>query len=511
VIKLSISSGDREEILEASGGENLLELLRASGFFMDAPCGGKGACGKCGVRIDGKWRLACRTSTEADAAITIPSGPSYFAAEAGNGMDDVRAVLDGGRLTGVRAGDLGVAMDLGTTTVSLSLLDLSAASLLDSVSFYNPQIMYGADVINRIIFSLRGEGRAILQNAILRETERAILHLCGRRGVQPARIRTMVVAGNTTMQHLFLGLDARYIREEPFEPFSRVFPVHPAADLLPALKSAELHLLPCVANYLGADMVAGTAACGMHKANGVSMLLDIGTNGEIMVGNRDWLMGCACSAGPAFEGMGLSCGMRYREGAVTDVEVRGGRLEFTVAGGGSPEGICGAGAIGLIAGLKELGLIDERGRFTEKVTGTVGSRKAFVLHESVSVDEPDIDNIIRAKAAIFAGLRTMLRTLSLGLGDIERLHISGGMGSSLVLEKAVKLGLLPPLAAERVIPSGNTSLKGTILYLLSDRFREETAAVQRMTTYVDLGREPAFMDEFMAALFIPHTDRGLFQ
>ncbi len=540
---LTVSSGGTTRGIETAEGGTLLSALRDAGYFVDAPCGGQGHCGKCGVWANGQWRLACRTRIDSDLSVTVPGAAPFFSTETGDLEEQLKA-LDhtplgtraGGAATGVSATGgtaddtaagagaagghakaahgFGIAVDLGTTTVSLALLDLSRPAIIGSLSFYNPQIVYGADVINRIIFSLKGDGREVLKRSILKETGCAILHLCRTNGVPQDRVRAVSVAGNTAMQHFLMGLDARYIREEPYEPIVRNFPPQSAAELIPSLPAAELHLLPCVANYLGADMVAGTAACGLRASRGPSVLLDIGTNGEMVIGGGEWLMGCACSAGPAFEGMGLSCGMRYRDGAVIDVTAEGGKLRYTVAGGGAPAGISGAGAVGLIAGLKDLGFIDGRGKFTAKVTDKAGSRRAYILSEDqggrVFVDETDIDNIIRAKAAIFAGLNLMLKKLSLGLKDVEHFYVAGGIGNALVMGSAVKLGLLPPLSPNRMTFSGNTSLQGAVKYLISESFRREVLEISRSLTYVDLSYEPAYMDEYMAALFIPHTDAGLF-
>ncbi len=534
---LTVKSGGTTRGIEAAEGATLLSALRGAGYFVDAPCGGQGHCGKCGVWADGEWRLACRTRIDSDLSVTVPGAAPFLSTESGDLEEQLRT-LDhtplgmraGGRRAagagaagGTMAADagaaggrakaapgFGIAVDLGTTTVSLALLDLARPAVVGSLSFYNPQIVYGADVINRIIFSLKGDGREVLQRSILREIERAVIHLCRTNGISTDRVRAVSVAGNTAMQHFLTGLDARYIREEPYEPITRNFPPQSAVELIPSLPAAELHLLPCVANYLGADMVAGTAACGIRASRGPSVLLDIGTNGEMVIGGGEWLMGCACSAGPAFEGMGLHCGMRYRDGAVIDVTTEGGKLRYTVAGGGAPAGISGAGAVGLIAGLKDLGFIDGRGKFTAAVTDKVGSRRAYVLYKGVFVDETDIDNIVRAKAAIFAGLNLMLKKLSLGLKDVEHFYVAGGIGNALVMGSAIKLGLLPPLSPNRMTFSGNTSLQGAVKYLISEDFRREVAEIGRSLTYIDLSYEPSYMDEYIAALFIPHTDAGLF-
>jgi uncharacterized 2Fe-2S/4Fe-4S cluster protein (DUF4445 family) len=515
--KIKVVSGKQERVVAAGERTNLLDLLRASGLFVDAPCGGQGTCGKCGVWVNDEWRLACRTIPSGGEIVTVPRTTPFIATGRDEKLEEGLNNLDHSPLTNASGepARFGVAVDLGTTTISTVLLDLAGRSIVGSIGFYNPQIMYGADVINRIIFSLQGDGRTILQTVVVREIARAVDHLCASARISPDEIGAMAVAGNTAMQHFFLGIDARYIREEPYEPVTKIFPPIRAAEVFQSLKMARLFLLPCVANYLGADMVSGAAACGLDEGDGVSVLLDLGTNGEIMIGNRDWLAGCACSAGPAFEGMGLSCGMRHKDGAITGATVQDKQLRLDVEGGARPEGISGTGALSLIACLRDLGFIDQRGRFTDHVTGQRNGRKAFFIHgdqgsRPVFLDEPDIDNLIRAKAAIFAGLRLLLKKLSLDYSDIQRFHVAGGLGTALDLSKATRVGLLPPLAPGRVIPSGNTSLQGALRFLISEPFRQKVARIGAATTYIDLSYEPGYMDEFVAALFLPHTDLGLF-
>ncbi|MCK4312711.1 MAG: DUF4445 domain-containing protein, partial [Candidatus Cloacimonetes bacterium] len=328
---------------------------------------------------------------------------------------------------------------------------------------------------------------------------------------------------NTTMIHLFLSLPSKFIRETPYSPVIREFPVKDANSVINIIKKSKLFVMPCVANYLGGDLISGIIACDLHKKDEINILIDIGTNGEIVIGNKDWLMGCACSAGPAFEGMGLNCGVRFKQGAITDVLLENnkprrksfGRDKFVykIAGDTKPCGISGTGVISLIKLLKEENYIDNRGKFTDKVYDKIGHRKAFILYdksqtsnnEHIYIDETDIDNILRAKAAIYSGMSLLMKKLSLDISEINNLFVAGGIGNSLNITNALDIGLFPSMKKEKIIFKGNSSLTGAVKYLLSRNVRNEIQDLYKKVTYIDLSNEPSYMDEFMAALFIPHT------
>ncbi|MCK4339917.1 MAG: DUF4445 domain-containing protein, partial [Candidatus Cloacimonetes bacterium] len=326
----------------------------------------------------------------------------------------------------------------------------------------------------------------------------------------------------------------KFIRETPYSPVIREFPVKDANSVINIIKRGKLFVMPCVANYLGGDLISGIIACDLHKKDEINILIDIGTNGEIIIGNKDWVIGCACSAGPAFEGMGLNCGVRFKQGAITEVYLENnlsrrksfqfilrsttenGRGEFIykIAGDTKPCGISGTGVISLIKLLKEENYIDNRGKFTDKVNDKIGHRKAFILFdknetlndEFIYVNETDIDNILRAKAAIYSGMSLLMKKLSLDISEINNLFIAGGIGNSLNITNALDIGLFPPMKKEKIIFKGNSSLTGSIKYLLSQNVRNEIQILYTKITYIDLSNEPSYMDEFMAALFIPHTD-----
>ncbi len=417
------------------------------------------------------------------------------------------------------AGNYGLAIDVGTTSVSIALVDIETGGVTDAVSFYNPQIMYGADVINRIIYANKNDNGKILKTRLLDEIKESIGFLCLKNNVAHDEIKSACVSGNTTMMHLMLGVNPKYIREEPFSPVVRVFPVFDSAGTIDIIENGKIFIMPCASNYLGGDLTSGALACRMNESEGISILLDIGTNGEIIVGSRDWLMGCACSAGPAFEGMGLNCGTRYREGAIYSAEYAAGKFEYKIAGNVKPAGISGTGIISLIKILWENGYIDNRGKFTEKVTTIVGHKKAFILFDEnetsnngpIYINETDIDNILRAKAAIYSGINLILKQLSLDHSMIDKFYIAGGIGSALNLGNALKIGLLPPVERSKIKFAGNSSLIGAVEYLVLESARRSVAEIFGKLTYIDLSSEPAYMDEFMAALFIPHTDLDLFK
>ena len=417
-------------------------------------------------------------------------------------------------LEGTNLKNLGIAIDLGTTTISIALLDLDSGIFIDSITFYNPQTIYGADIIHRIVFAQKNDGAEILQKKVLEELNQSISSLCLKNNLSYNEIKSLVLSGNTTMIHLFLGLPSKFIRETPYSPVMQKFPILNSNSFIDIIKKGKLFVMPCVANYLGGDLISGIISCDLHKKDEINILLDIGTNGEIIIGNKDWLIGCACSAGPAFEGMGLNCGVRFKQGAITEVSYENNEFIYEIAGDSSPCGISGTGIISLIKHLKEQNFIDNRGKFTEKVQDLINHRKAFILFkeketlnsEFIYIDETDIDNILRAKAAIYSGISLLLKKLSLDISEIDNLYIAGGIGNSLNINNALEIGLFPRMRKEKIVFVGNSSLTGAIKFLLSREIRNETKNLFPKVTYIDLSNEPSYMDEFMAALFIPHTN-----
>ena len=421
----------------------------------------------------------------------------------------------------------GCAIDIGTTTVTAVLADLKTGRILAKGSSGNAQIRYGADVINRIIQQGRPGGKKKLQDAILKETLNPLIaKLCKTAGISADSILRLCIGANTTMNHLLLGADAAPVRMEPYIPSFFLWKGLLAGDLqLPANPLASVTVAPNIGSYVGGDITAGTLASGIWDRDEMSLFIDLGTNGEIVFGNRDFLMACACSAGPAFEGGDISCGMRATDGAVEAAVIDCVTMEpsLSVIGesGQKIVGICGSGIIDIISELYRCRIINARGQFQRegrRILRDEHGMGRYVLafaEESetgreVSINEVDIDNFIRAKAAIYSAIDVLLQSVDMTPACIDRVYVAGGIGSGINMKNAVNIGMLPDVEAEKFRYIGNSSLAGAYAMVISDGAEAKCAEVAANMTYLELSTYPGYMDSFVAACFIPHTDRNLF-
>jgi len=415
----------------------------------------------------------------------------------------------------------GIAVDIGTTTVVVYLVNLEDGRFIDVGSTYNSQIRYGDDVITRIIYATEGGGLDELKDAIVTDMNNLLNPIVEKHNIQIEDIESAVISGNTTMSHLFWGLNPAYIREEPYTPTLNTFPLWKAGIAkLHINAQAPVYTVPCVASFIGGDIVAGVLASKMYKNKEIALFMDIGTNGEIVIGNNEWLVTAACSAGPCFEGSGIRHGMRATEGAVESVKINPLTFEPTlgVIGNGKPIGICGSGMIDAITEMFLTGVIDQKGRFvkglyTDRIReGFEGPEFLFYGDDrrDIILTEVDIENILRAKAAIYAGVSLLLKKVGFTLDAIERVYIAGGFGNYMNVDKAIIIGMLPDLPKEKFRFLGNTSIAGAYLCLLSDKMRNEAEEIAHKMTNVELSVSRRFMDEYMSALFLPHTNMGLF-
>ena len=422
---------------------------------------------------------------------------------------------------------VGCAIDIGTTTVTMVLVDLENGKILAKGSSGNGQIRYGADVINRIIEQGRPGGKKKLQDAIVKETLTPIIaNLCKSADINARSILRLCVAANTTMNHLFVGVDAESVRMEPYIPSFFGWEGLLAGDLkLPANPLAPVQIAPNIGSYVGGDITAGTLAAGLWDKDEMSLFIDLGTNGELVFGNRDFLMSCACSAGPAFEGGDISCGMRATDGAVEAVTIDKDTMEpsFEIIGeeGQKVVGLCGSGIIDMISELFRCGIINAKGLFQregERVRRDAHGMGRYVLafaEESetgreISINEVDIDNFIRAKGAIFSAIDTLLKSVDMEVDMIDHVYVAGGIGSGINMKNAVNIGMLPDVDLDKYSYIGNSSLTGAYAMVLSDQANAKCTEVGANMTYLELSTYPGYMDSFVAACFIPHTDRSLF-
>lgn len=551
--------GEADHKAFADEGANLLELAQANDVPIDAPCNGNGTCGKCRVRLMAgtvethknpklsdedfadDWRLACQSTVLGDATLWVPAGAADFKKgiqtadlstpeELERYHKGIQAIFDAGIKRGREQQGVGVAVDIGSTTVTAALLDLKTGDILGKASSGNGQIRFGADVINRIIQQTKPGGKEKLMHAVREETLYPIIdELCKQGKIDEQDIEYFVISGNTTMEHLFVGADGNSIRLEPYEPAFLEMRDKTAGDLgLPYAPDAPVVLSPNVGSYVGGDITAGVLATLMWTTSDkVSLFIDLGTNGELVMGNADYMFCCACSAGPAFEGGDITCGMRATNGAIESCTIDSDTMEptFGIVGepGTKPVGMCGSGLIDVIAELFRTGIIDASGKFArdgERVRRDEWGGAEYVLafadkgeagtKSDVTINETDIDSFVRAKGAIFSAIRTMCGAVDMHVADIDQVIIAGGIGSGINMENAMRIGMLPKMDISKYSYIGNSSLTGSCAMLLSSEAEQKVFDLAHNMTYLELSTYPGYMDEFVAACFLPHTDASLF-
>jgi uncharacterized 2Fe-2S/4Fe-4S cluster protein (DUF4445 family) len=419
----------------------------------------------------------------------------------------------------------GAAVDIGTTTVVVYLVDMTSGRIIGTASTYNSQVKCGDDVITRIVYATERNGLKELQELVVGNINTLLSELADKHNVPLGMIDYIIVAGNTTMAHLFYGIDPQFIREEPYIPAATFFPLIRGKSVgFNVDPQAIIYSMPNVASYVGGDITAGVLVSQIYKQDGVSLFIDIGTNGEIVLGNKDWLVTAACSAGPAFEGSGIKFGMRAMEGAIEEVEINPKTFDvnFRVIGDVKPIGICGSGMIDTLAEMYLNGVIDQKGKIREEIGSkrirrgesgleyVLAWRVESAINKEIVITEVDLDNLIRAKAAIYAGFATLISHMGMKFTDIEKLYIAGGFGRYIDVERAVTIGMLPDLPVDKFQFLGNTSIIGAYYALLCDRLRHEAEEIARKMTYIELSVSRSFMDEYLSALFLPHTDLNAF-
>jgi uncharacterized 2Fe-2S/4Fe-4S cluster protein (DUF4445 family) len=430
------------------------------------------------------------------------------------------------RLINIEPGDTtgshhAVAIDLGTTTVCCELIDMSGGATVAEASEYNGQIRFGDDVITRMVHAQKGDGLAELKAAATGTINAVIGRLLEKAGAERDSLSYATVSGNTVMTHLLLGLDPRHIRSAPYTPTVGQLPPLRARELgIDLPEHAYLYAMPMISSYVGGDIVSGVLSTGLYRRGKNTLFIDIGTNGEIVVGNDEWLVTASCSAGPAFEGGGIRHGMRAAAGAIEEMRINPATCEpvvFTM-GDGKPRGICGSGIINIVAELLETGLLGPNGRFetgarTDRLReGRDGMEYVLVRADRSGIDgdivitEVDIDNFMRAKGAMYAGYQTLLESVGLTYADLDEVIIAGAFGSYVDIEKSIITGLFPDLPVERFSFVGNSSLAGARLAILSRELLDDAERIAAKMTNFELADNPSFMNHFVASLFFPHTE-----
>jgi uncharacterized 2Fe-2S/4Fe-4S cluster protein (DUF4445 family) len=419
----------------------------------------------------------------------------------------------------------GLAFDIGTTTVYGNLLDMQTGEVLARFGDYNGQLGYGEDVISRIIYAEKPAGLQEMQNLVVQTINSLIEKLLKKTNIGQDEINSITLAGNTAMTHLLLGLEPHNIRRTPYVPVATFFPPIRATDLGLHLGNHAVALVfPAISSYVGGDIVAGVMGSGMYRTEALTLYIDIGTNAEIVIGNKDWLVCAACSAGPAFEGGGITHGMRAASGAIADFSINPVTFEpmnITI-NNRPPIGICGSGLLVIIATLFECNVLDYSGKFNRQLStarireGRSGYEYVLAWAQEtdgevdIVINEVDVENFIRAKAAIYAGCKTLVEEVGLRITDLEQVILAGAFGSFIDLDSAMTIGLLPEVEPEKVLYVGNGSILGSWMSALSNHIRQDVVQVVRKMTSFELSEVGSFKDQFIASLFLPHTDMGLF-
>ncbi len=616
------------KVVEVGVNLPLLDIAKLAKIEIDAPCGGKGTCGKCIVKIlDGDvhseslgtlsrtaiadgYVLACKTNIKySDVTVEVPEqvgreGGKFTDAKedsmlirqdlfpkkwnfdplsvkwcinvpqpeledgysdldrlrlciqkdwgkqevvcdlsilrkladtlrAENGVVTVSLIREDNKIhiIDLEVGDkttehYGIAIDIGTTTIAVQLVYLPLAEVVDTVTDYNDQVTCGLDVISRINYAKKPQQLEELRERVLKSINTLIEQLTKNNNIDSNKISNAVISANTTMVHLLLELNPEYIRLEPYTPTLLETPYLTAFEVgIDIHPQSWVYISPNVGSYVGGDITAGILCTDLATdTDDINLFIDIGTNGEIVLGNNDFLMACACSAGPAFEGGGIDCGMRAALGAIENVEIDKdtGKASYETIGGGKPKGICGSGMIAMLANLFLTGWIDSAGKFNRDKKSDairVNGRKAeyIIVHSAnsdngkdLTISELDIENIIRAKAAIYSACALMLEQIGIEFEDLSQIYIAGGFGRFLNLDHSKVLGLIPDLPNEKYKYIGNSSLMGSYMILVSQEFREKQIILSKKMTYMELSTAPSYMDQYTAALFLPHTDPTLF-
>ena len=522
VVSVICENGTKELLCEP--GSNLKGVLVSAGIYVDAPCGGNGKCGKCVVRAEGGVseplpeedgldtangeRLSCLTKVLGDCSVTVLSGERNMEVSL-RGYSGASVFFE----TESKSG-LGAAVDIGTTTVVCRLFDMSDGKELGAEGALNLQRSFGADVISRIGACMNSkDSQKALSETVRSQIRDMLASLCKRSGRETGEIFRMVVAGNTTMAHLFCNLDPSGLGCAPFTPvsmFGESFKC--SARGLGVNEDCEIYVVPAAASFVGGDITAAAIAQNMDMSKKTELLVDIGTNGEIVLSRGGKLWCCATAAGPAFEGADISCGMGGTDGAIRRADVgKDGELTFEVMGGKEPAGVCGSGLVDLLAAMLDIGALEFTGRmlFPDEAEGAAekylreddGGDAVFVVADGVFVSSGDIRKLQLAKAAIAAGVKTLMDRAGVEPSEIENLWIAGGFGNNIRVEKAAGIGLIPCELANKAVSVGNAAAEGACMVLRSDSVRARAEMTAGDMEYVELSSDPGFMEHYVNEMF----------
>ena len=502
-------------------GSTLLEAAQKAGIILNSACGGRGICQKCVVLIQPacKQTLACQYNIDSDLTVTVPAGSRLFEQKILEHGIDREIETTYVKPAGAKE-VFGLAVDIGTTTVVAKLIDLDDGKLIAAEADFNPQSVHGDDVVSRITFAQNDELLTELQKLIVGCINKLISRLCRDTGIDSDCICEMTVVGNTTMTHIFLRLPVAQLGQAPYKAHSLDAHDTPAENLgMKINPKANIHVVENIAGFVGSDIVAAALAVDINLAEQLTLLVDIGTNGELICGDKNKLYAASCAAGPALEGARISQGSRAVNGAIESVYINDGDIDVDVIGDGQPSSICGSGLIDAVAIMLDSGVLDSTGRISKPAAAKTrlppaitrriiieNDQPAFVLtfnddgSPSVILTQQDIREVQLAKAAIAAGIKLLLKKLNIKEDDLDQILLAGAFGNYIKRSSAIRIGLLPRIPEEKIHFVGNAASSGARMILLNRTARELAGYLARRIEYVEIAHEPEFMNIYTNAM-----------
>lgn len=490
MVKVYILPAKKE--IEVEENTTILRAEQLAGIRQDTPCGGYGICRKCKVLADGREVLACRTAIRKNMTVTVLSDISATRVLTDSSQTDIR-------VNPVREGNIHASVDLGTTTVVCYLMDGKDGHILDVESMLNPQFPYGADVISRIQAALRDDAMDALIRLVREGIWDLVRKCCLKTGRKPEEIGTFTLVGNPTMQQLFMGVSPENLARPPFQPVLTKPEVHGLSEFFPVESEGVFLVIPDVAGYVGADTMGCILSSGMYKEDLITLLVDIGTNGEMVLGNREKMVACSTAAGPALEGGRISCGMRAASGAVDHVWLESGEIRCSVIDHVEPKGFCGSGLIDAVAVMLNLDALNRRGRIIKNYELS-GEERIFAFSGSAVLTQKDIREVQMAKGAIAAGITLLIKQMGITEKDIGRVILCGAFGSYMNPESAARIGLIPEILLPKVIQAGNAAGAGSRMIALNQDIFRETGTLLKGIREIELASLPEFQRVFASQM-----------
>lgn len=512
-VQVTVEEAGKRTKISLEKGQSILDALTKQGIYVSAACGGKGRCGKCKIQVTEGMLPVTKGDAQKLSEEELASG-IRLSCLAFPGEDcKIRLLAQQDENFDVLSKEVespmtaesgyGIAVDIGTTTLAMVLVGLDSKKILKSYSAVNRQRAYGADVISRIQASNDGK-KEELKRCIREDLQKGVRSLTSMGNLKPEQIKKITIGGNTTMGHLLMGFSCKNLGVYPFIPVNISTITGSFEEILGKMEGAPacpVILLPGISTYVGGDILSGLLSCGFDEKEPTALLVDLGTNGEMAVGNQNRILVTSTAAGPAFEGGNISCGMGSVAGAICNVDLTDGTTKVQTIGNKPPEGLCGTGVIETVSELVKEGYVDETGHLEEPYFKSGFPLGTNSRGETITFTQKDVREIQLAKSAVRAGIETLLKRFGAGYEDVDAVYLAGGFGFHMDQKKAVSIGLLPKELEKKLVTVGNSSLAGAVRYLTDETAPERCAKIFDRASEVELSTDSAFNEFYMDYMY----------